>query len=93
MTQAKDDSEIPGTVAYEAARAERLQEIIDKQAARIVALEAALREAVKIAEDFDCHLCGYPNEEAEQFYSSGVMDASKFIAERIAALAPREQDK
>jgi hypothetical protein len=60
--------------------------------ARIEALETALREAVKIAEEFDCHLCGYPNEEAEQFYSSGVMDASTMIAERIAALAP-EQDK
>jgi hypothetical protein len=35
MRQAKDDSEIPGTVAYEAARADRLQ-------ARIEALEAAL---------------------------------------------------
>jgi hypothetical protein len=69
------------------------QEIMRSEAAdRIEALEAALREAAKIAEDFDCHLCGYPNEEAEQYYSSGVMDASQFIAERIAALAP-EQDK
>jgi hypothetical protein len=40
VRQAKDDSEIPGTVAYEAARADRLQD-------RIEALEAALR---KIAE-------------------------------------------
>ena len=37
MRQAKNDSEIPGTVAYEAARADRLQ-------ARIEVLEAALRE-------------------------------------------------
>jgi hypothetical protein len=60
---------------------------------KIIKRDEALREAAKIAEDFDCHLCGYPNEEAEQYYSSGVMDASKFIAERIAALAPPEQDK
>ena len=39
MRQAKDDNEIPGTVAYEAARADRLQ-------TRIEALEAALRAAI-----------------------------------------------
>jgi hypothetical protein len=72
---------------------EFLQSRIDEKNARIEALENALREAAKIAEDFDCHLCGYPNEEAEQYYSSGVMDASQFIAERIAALAPPEKDK
>ena len=43
MRQAKDDSEIPGTVAYESARADRLQD-------RVEALEAALR---KIADLID----------------------------------------
>jgi len=40
MRQAKDDSEIPGTVAYEAVRTDRLQD-------RVEALEAALRDIAK----------------------------------------------
>ena len=59
---------------------------------RIEALEAALREAVKIAKDFDCRLGGYPSEEAQSYYEGGVIDASRLIAEHIAALAP-EPDK
>jgi hypothetical protein len=56
--------------------------------AHIEKLEAALREAVRIAYDFDCHLAGYPNGEAQSFYEGGVADASKMISERIAALVP-----
>ena len=62
---------------------------------KIEALDAALRDCIQIADDFECHLCGYPNHEAEQYYDSGVIDASNMIAERIrarAALAP-EQEK
>ena len=81
MTQAKDDSEIPGTVAYESARAERLQEIIDKQAARLVALEAALRDIAKWSRQ-------HPEANAGDHAGEELLA----IVRRIAALAP-EQDK
>ena len=45
------------------------------------------RDCIQIADDFECHLCGYPNHEAEQYYDSGVIDASNMIAERIRARA------
>jgi hypothetical protein len=65
----------------------------DTLAARIEALEAALERCAKFADDFDCHLGGYPNEEAQQFYETGVLDASSLIAKHIRAALDKDADR
>lgn len=47
----------------------------------------AIEESAKLVENFDCHLAGYPNDEAQQYYESGVADACNMLEERIRALA------
>jgi hypothetical protein len=47
----------------------------------------AIEEAAKLVDAFDCHLAGYPNDEVQQFYESGVADACNMLEERIRAIA------
>jgi hypothetical protein len=47
---------------------------------------AIVEHCAKIAEEYDGYLCGYPSEEAQQYYESGIIDASLGIARRIRAL-------
>jgi len=49
------------------------------------AVEAEREKCAKIADDYDCALVAYPNDEAERYYESGMLDASIGIARRIRA--------
>jgi len=53
----------------------------------------AIEECAKLVDDFDCHLAGYPNEEAQSFFEAGVADTCNIAAEHIRALSHLPQGR
>lgn len=46
-----------------------------------------IEECAKLVNGFDCHLAGYPSEQAQDYYECGVADACNMLEDRILALA------
>lgn len=51
------------------------------------ARKQAIDDCAKLVDNFDCHLAGYPNEEAKSFFEAGVADTCNILADHVRALS------
>lgn len=90
MSDALEDLKVIGLHTHTMSKAlnRAIREIERLRAREATVREEALEEAVKIADEYECHLMDYGGSvDAQHFYEGGMLDAGQGIAAAIRALS------